>query len=56
MCTPRDAQVFYGQIRGGAPLRVVGRAHGDRIDPDHFQLFTRPELRALHDDIAARCT
>jgi len=54
MCTPRDAQAIVGRIRGAAPLRVVGRAHGDHVDPDHFQLFTRPELRALHDDLAAR--
>lgn len=55
MCTPRDAHAFVRRIHSSEPLRIVGRAHGDRFDPDHFQLFTRPELRALHDDIAARC-
>jgi alpha-beta hydrolase superfamily lysophospholipase len=55
MCTPRDAQAIAGRIRSAAPLRVVGRARGDRIDPDHFQLFTRPELRALWNEIAAQC-
>jgi hypothetical protein len=35
-----------------AKLRVVGRAHGDAIDPDHFQLFTRPELTRLRNEVA----
>jgi len=28
-------------------MRVVGRGHGDAIDPGHFELFTRDELRPL---------
>src|SRR5205085_10462350 len=47
MCTPADAQAFAARIPSAAPVRVVGRAHGDAIDPDHFQLFTRTELRPL---------
>lgn len=54
MCTPRDARAFSGHLRCAADVRIVGRAHGDAIDPDHFQLFTCPELRPLWRDIAER--
>jgi predicted alpha/beta hydrolase len=54
MCTPRDAARFAGHLVGAAPLRIVGRAHGDAIDPDHFELFTRRELRPLWSELAAR--
>ena len=54
MCTVRDAQAIAGRIQSCDPLRVVGRAHRDRLDPDHFQLFTRPELAPLWNEIAAR--
>jgi predicted alpha/beta hydrolase len=54
MCTPADARAFAGHLRCSADVRIVGRAHGDAIDPDHFQLFTRPELRPLWNDIAQR--
>lgn len=47
MCTPRDAGELSGRIVTASPMRVVGRAHGDAIDPDHFELFTRDELRPL---------
>jgi predicted alpha/beta hydrolase len=53
MCTRRDAQGFAAHIPTAAPLRVVGRAHGDALDPDHFQLFTRPELRGWWDELGA---
>ena len=52
MCRPRDAEVIARRIRSCAPLRVVGRAHGDRLDPDHFELFTRPELSTLRRQLA----
>lgn len=45
MCRPADADAIAKRVR--APLRVVGRADGDSLDPDHFQLFTRPELSNL---------
>lgn len=54
MCTPADARAFAGHLACAAPVRIVGRAHGDAIDPDHFELFTRPELRPLWDDLCAR--
>jgi predicted alpha/beta hydrolase len=54
MCTPRDARGFLGHLSCAAPLRVVGTAHGDALDPDHFQLFTRPELRPLWTDLVDR--
>jgi predicted alpha/beta hydrolase len=54
MCRPRDARAIAGRIRTCDPLRIVGTRHGDPIDPDHFQLFTRPELSQLRADLAAR--
>jgi alpha-beta hydrolase superfamily lysophospholipase len=54
MCTPADARAFVGHLRCAAGVRIVGRAHGDAIDPDHFELFTRPELRPLWRDVAER--
>jgi pimeloyl-ACP methyl ester carboxylesterase len=53
MCTPDDAAGFARRIPGAAPLRIVGRAHGDAIDPDHFQLFTRRELAPLWAELTA---
>jgi predicted alpha/beta hydrolase len=52
MCPPADAATFARAIPTCAPLRVIGRGHGDAIDPDHFGLFTRPELTGLRDWIA----
>lgn len=54
MCTPADARAFSGHLKCAADVRIVGRAHGDAIDPDHFGLFTRPELRPLWRDVAER--
>jgi predicted alpha/beta hydrolase len=51
MCRPSDARGFAGRIPSCRPVRVVGRKHGDRLDPDHFQLFTRPELTALRGEL-----
>ena len=45
MCRPADAERISSRVLG-ATLRVIGRAHGDPIDPDHFQLITHPELIA----------
>ena len=47
MCRPADAERIAGRIPTCGPLRLVGRAHGDPFDPDHFQLVTRPELARL---------
>ncbi len=47
MCTPRDATAFAGQIPTAGPVIFVGKRHGDPIDPDHFALFTHPELVKL---------
>lgn len=47
MCTPADATSFAGHIHGASPVRIVGRSYGDALDPDHFTLFTRAELRPL---------
>lgn len=56
MCTPSDAAAFAGHLAGASRLRVVGRAHGDALDPDHFQLFTRSELAPLWHELAAQIT
>lgn len=56
MCTPDDARAFAAHFTAAAELRVVGRAHGDAFDPDHFQLFTRAELEPLWQELAAQIT
>ena len=56
MCTPADAGAIARRLRHARPLRVVGRAQGDPLDPDHFQLFTRPELARMRDEIATFLT
>jgi pimeloyl-ACP methyl ester carboxylesterase len=50
MCKPDDATAIARRVN--ARVRIVGRAHGDALDPDHFQLFTRPELGRLRDEVA----
>lgn len=54
MCKPDDANAIAKRIRTCEPLRAVGKKHGDALDPDHFQLFTRPELTVLRGEIIAR--
>lgn len=51
MCKPEDAAAIANRVPD-AQMRIVGTAYGDPIDPDHFQLFTRPELTRLREDIA----
>ena len=53
MCTPHDAIGFTAQIPGVARPRIVGRGYGDALDPDHFELFTRPALRPVWDELFA---
>jgi predicted alpha/beta hydrolase len=53
MCRPFDAETIARRIKTCSPVRVVGKKLGDRLDPDHFQLFTRPELTTLRAEIAA---
>ncbi len=56
MCKPFDAEAIVRRIRTSEPLRIVGKKFGDRLDPDHFQLFTRPELTALRREVALKLT
>jgi predicted alpha/beta hydrolase len=56
MCKPSDAEAIARRIRTCGPLRIVGRKYGDRLDPDHFQLFTRPELTGLRAEVIAQLT
>ncbi len=51
LCTAVDAQALAQRLPLVAPLRVVGRASGDALDADHFQLFTRRELAPLWDQL-----
>ena len=52
LCTDRDARVLLDRLPGRLPLRRVGRRSGDPLDPDHFQLVTRPELARLWTEAA----
>jgi predicted alpha/beta hydrolase len=54
MCKPSDAEAIARRIRTCRPLRIVGREYGDPLDPDHFQLFTRPELTQLRREVAEK--
>jgi predicted alpha/beta hydrolase len=54
MCTPTDARGFVKKLPNAAPVRVVGVQHGDALDPDHFALFTKPEMRPLWRDLLDR--
>ncbi|MDB4956894.1 MAG: hydrolase of the alpha/beta superfamily [Myxococcales bacterium] len=44
MCRPRDAEAIARRIPTCSALRIIGRAYGDALDPDHFELITRKEL------------
>jgi alpha-beta hydrolase superfamily lysophospholipase len=55
MCTPTDAAQIAGRITTARPMRLVGTAYGDAIDPDHFGILTRDELHPLWSWIAAAC-
>jgi predicted alpha/beta hydrolase len=52
MCPPFDAETIATRIPTCSPVRVVGTELGDPLDPDHFELFTRPELTALRGELA----
>jgi alpha-beta hydrolase superfamily lysophospholipase len=53
MCRPADAENITRRIKTCSPLRIVGRAHGDALDPDHFELFTRDDLVPLREWLVA---
>jgi predicted alpha/beta hydrolase len=52
LCSPADASVLTRRLPRHVPMRVVSRAAGDALDPDHFTLFTRPELAPVWSEIA----
>lgn len=56
MCTPDDAIEFAARLPRAERIRIVGRAYGDALDPDHFELFTRPALRPAWDELFAWVT
>lgn len=56
LCRPDDAEALRRGLPAAAPLRRVGRAHGDALDPDHFALFTARALRPLRDELAGFLT
>jgi predicted alpha/beta hydrolase len=53
LCMPRDAEGFVELLPNALPVRIVGPAHGDAVEPDHFALFKRAELTSLWDELAA---
>lgn len=53
MCRPRDAEAIIAHIPSSEALRIVGVKQGDALDPDHFELFTRPELTTLRGEVAS---
>jgi hypothetical protein len=54
LCLPTDARALLAALprAPSRPLRIVGRASGDAIDPDHFALFKNPQLAPLWDEWA----
>ncbi len=52
LCAPADAAVLTRRLKGDVRMRIVSRAAGDAIDPDHFTLFTREELAPVWREIA----
>jgi alpha-beta hydrolase superfamily lysophospholipase len=55
MCRPKDAAGFAARLQTASAVRIVGRAYGDALDPDHFELFTRPELGGWRAEVIASC-
>jgi predicted alpha/beta hydrolase len=53
LCRPADAEALRAAIPGALPLRRVGVRFGDALDPDHFELFTRPQLEPFWDELAS---
>jgi predicted alpha/beta hydrolase len=51
LCGPRDAGRFLDRLPRARPMREVGRARGDALDPDHFTLFTREEMRPVWNEL-----
>jgi predicted alpha/beta hydrolase len=47
LCAPADANRFLEVLPGALPLRLVGRAQGDALDPDHFTLFTDARMQPV---------
>jgi predicted alpha/beta hydrolase len=56
LCRPDDAEALRGRLRAAAPLRIVGEAHGDAFDPDHFRLFTDGQMAPLWEEMTAFVT
>ena len=54
MCTIDDARGFVAALPTAEPLRIVGKRFGDALDPDHFQLFTRHEMRPVWHELIAK--
>ncbi len=48
-----DCQVLLDRLPGALPLRRVGTARGDAVNPDHFTLFTDARLAPLWNELAA---
>jgi predicted alpha/beta hydrolase len=53
LCRPADAERLRAALPGALPLRRVGRRFGDALDPNHFELFTRPALAPFWGELAS---
>ncbi|MGE0870013.1 MAG: alpha/beta fold hydrolase [Kofleriaceae bacterium] len=54
VCTPSDATGFAARIPTARPLRIVGTAHGDAIDADHFNVVSEHRLRPVWNELIAQ--
>jgi predicted alpha/beta hydrolase len=55
-CRADDAEQIRSRLRRARPLRVVGEAHGDAFDPDHFRLFTDGRMAPLWTELISFAT
>lgn len=51
LCRADDARELARRLPEVRDMRIVGRHSGDRIDPDHFSLFTSTELASVWDEL-----
>ncbi|HTJ42680.1 MAG TPA: alpha/beta fold hydrolase [Kofleriaceae bacterium] len=55
-CRADDAEQIRSRLAHARPLRVVGEAHGDAFDADHFRLFTDGQMAPLWTELISFAT